>query len=117
MSDENSLGFKFYYISWMTDQEIVKLIAALPKRDPTNFMGHLEIETISLACKMSNEIIVKRVLNSLSANDRTEFLKVSTESNNSSIEEIMIARKQVEQIADQLEIQGEIGGWWQKYAV
>lgn len=115
MADNDTTNFKFNYIVWMTDQEILKLLGAIPKKDQTNLMGHLEIKTISLACKMSNEVIMKRICQSLSSVDRAEFLAVSKCLNNCEIEEILEARRTIERTADQLEIEGEIGGWWQKY--
>ena len=117
MSDENGGSFKFIYIAWMTDQEIMRLLGAVPKKDNTNIIGHLDIQTISVACKMSNEVLVRRICINLSDSDRVEFLKVSKESNNCKIEEILTARKIIEITADQLEFSGEIGDWSQKYAV
>lgn len=117
MSEQNNTNFKFNLIAWMTDQEILKLLGSIPKKDPTIFYGHLEIQTIGLACKMSNEVIIRRVYGNLSAEDQAEFIKISKNLTNTSLKEINDARRIIEQAADQLEIEGEIGNWWQKYAV
>lgn len=116
MSDENGESFKFVYITWMTDHEIMRLLGAVPKKDITNICGHLDIQTISLACKMCNEVLVRRIYINLSASDRAEFLRVSRELDNCKMEEIFAARKIIEFTADQLEFSGEIGEWTQKYA-
>lgn len=116
MSDDFNLSFKFELIVWMTDYEILRLLGALPKHDPTNLVGHLDIQTICLACKMSSPAIILRIYNNLSASDRAEFLKVSKNFNDVTIQEIIEARKIVELTGDQLELTGVIGEWWQTYA-
>lgn len=115
MSNEYT-GFKFNYILWMSDWELARVIAKIPKRDPTDFSGRPELQTLAEACKFAHELVIYRVRRLLSNQDQLEFMKLLKDDREISIEQIQKSKKEIENLVDDLFLDEEIGMWWQKYA-